>query len=274
MWYRTSIVTAFAGLLLATAPVIAADRLNDQDLQKLLQSIERNRSTFEAALDGDLKNATLRGPRGEVKTNEFLDDLQDQVHRARERFTSDYSASSEVVALLDYTSRLDTWVKAQTTGFKGSTEYAPFAADLRRLAAAYNTTFPQPANATARRINDAELVTAAANVEKYIGPFKEEFDAMLASPNNQQVVGTSGPVAAGRVDTLKANAHALNERLADKQKGVEEAQALIAQAVALAHDLSRYSLTPGATSAWTPLRAELGKVADAYEMNDENLPAK
>ena len=57
----------------------AADRLNDQDLQKLLESVEQNRSKFEAALDDDLKNATLRGPRGEVKTNQFFDDLQDQV---------------------------------------------------------------------------------------------------------------------------------------------------------------------------------------------------
>ena len=274
MWYRTSIVTAFAGLLLVAAPVRAANRLNDQDAQKLLQSIEQNRSKFEAALDTGLKNTTLRGPRGEVNTNEFFDDLQDQVKRARERFTSDYSASSEVVALLDYTSRLDTWVKGQAKAFKGSAEYAPFAADLRRLASAYNTTFPQPANGTARRINDAELVTAAANVEKYIDPFKKEFAATLTSPNNKQVVGTSGPVAAGRVDTLKANAHALNARLADKQKGVAEAQALIAQALSVAQDLSRYSLTPGTTTAWQPLRAELGKVAEGYEMSHKDLPAR
>jgi hypothetical protein len=274
MWYRTSILTALAGLLLVAAPVAAADRLNDEDLQKLLQSIEQNRSKFEGALDDELKNSTLRGPRGEVKTNEFFDDLQDQVNRARERFSSDYSASSEIVALLDYTSRLDTWVKGQSTTFKGSAEYAPFAADLRRLASAYNTTFPQPANATARRINDAELLAAAANVEKYIDPFKKEFDATLTSPNNQQIVGTSGQVAAGRVDTLKANAHALHARLADKQKGIEEAQALITQALSLAHDLPRYSLTPGATSAWIPLRAELGRVAEGYEMSDKDLPAR
>jgi len=268
MWYRTSIAAALAGLLLVAAPVRAADRLNDQDLEKLLQNIEQNRSKFEGALDDSLKNATLRGPRGEVKTNAFFDDLQDQVQRARDRFASDYSASSEIVSLLDYTSRLDTWVKQQAADFKGSAEYVPFAADLRRLASAYNTTFPQSGPIAARRINDKELVTAAANVEKYIDPFKKEFDATLTSPNNQTVVGTSGQVAAGNVDTLKADAHALNARLDDKQRGVTEAQALIAQAVSLANDLSRYSLTPGTRAAWEPLRAELGKVAEAYEMKE------
>ena len=136
MWYRASIVAAFAGLLLVAGPVRAADRLNDEDVQKLLQSIEQKRSKFEGELDEKLKNTTLRGPRGEVKTNAFFDDLQDQIARARERFTSDYSASSEVVALLDYTSRLDTWVNAQPTSFKGSAEYRhrsrPTCAGLRR----------------------------------------------------------------------------------------------------------------------------------------------
>src|SRR4029450_6649176 len=174
MWYRTSIVTAFAGLLLVAAPVRAADRLNDEDVQKLLQSIEQNRSKFEGALDGELKNTTLRGPRGEVKTNAFFDDLQDQITRARERFASDYSSSSEVVTLLDYTSRLDPWVHGEATRFKGSAEYVPFAADLRRLASAYNTTFPQPANGTARRINDNELVTPAGTFERHLAPHTKE----------------------------------------------------------------------------------------------------
>ena len=114
-------------------------------------------------------------------------------------------------------------------------------------------------------------MTAAANVEKYIDPLKKEFDATLTSPNNQQVVGTSGQVAAGQVDTLKADAKALNARLADKEKGVAEAQALIAQGLLLAKDLSRYSLTPATTTAWTPLRDELGKVAAAYEMSNKDL---
>ena len=67
MWYRASIVTAFAGLLLAAGPVRAADRLNDEDVQKLLQSIEQKRSKFEGELDEKQKNTTLRGPRGEVR---------------------------------------------------------------------------------------------------------------------------------------------------------------------------------------------------------------
>jgi hypothetical protein len=47
-----------------------------------------------------------------------------------------------------------------------------------------------------------------------------------------------------------------------------------AQALSLAKDLSRYSLTPSTTSAWQPLRGELGKVAEGYEMSSADLPAR
>ena len=55
------------------------------------------------------------------------------------------------------------------------------ATTLRRLSAAYNTTLPIPATGTARRLNDAELVTAAANVERLIDEFRTAYVGTLAA---------------------------------------------------------------------------------------------
>ena len=111
LWVSLAAVTA--GLLILPSAAQAADRLTDKEVQDLLASVENSRSKFEAALDKGLKNTVLAGPRGDVNTNEFLDDLQDQVERTRERFKKDYSASSEVIALLGYATRLEVWVKAR-----------------------------------------------------------------------------------------------------------------------------------------------------------------
>ena len=70
-------------------PVSATERLTDQEVKALLESVEKKRAAFEAALDEKLKNSTIKDARGEVNTNEFFDDLQDQVQRARERFSSE-----------------------------------------------------------------------------------------------------------------------------------------------------------------------------------------
>lgn len=265
-----SLAAIVAVLLVLPSAALAIDRLTDKEVVDLLTKMESDRSAFEAALDVQLKNSVISGPKGEVNTNEFFDDLQDQVTRARERFTPDYSASSEVLALLQYTSRLDRWVKSQPAGFKGSTEWEPFAADNSRLAAAYNTTFPIPANGTARRVNDSELVAAAAEVEKLCDPFRSALEASLTA--NKSVTPEVRQSNLKEVDNLKSAAHALNEQLAKKEKGVTEAGALIKQALLVIQMNWKLKLAPEATAAWTPLRGQLGKVAWAYEVNDKNLP--
>lgn len=268
--HLVSLAAIVAGLLVLPSAALAIDRLTDKEVLDLLANIEKDRSAFEAALDVQLKNSILKGPKGEVDTNQFLDDLQDQVTRTRERFTPDYSASSEVLALLEYSSRLDRWVKSQSAGFKGSTEWGPFATDLGRLAAAYNTTFPIPANGTARRVNDAELVAASAEVEKLCDPFRSALEASLTA--NKSVSPEMRQSNLKEVDNLKSAAHALNEQLAKKEKGIAEAGAVIKQALLVIQMNWKLKLAPDATTAWTPLRAQLGKVAWAYEVNDKNLP--
>ena len=242
--HLVSLAAIVAGLLIVPSAALAADRLTDKEIKELLASIEKDRSTFEAALDVKLKNTVISGPRGEVKTNEFFDDLQDQVTRARDRFTDEYSASSEALALLDYTSRLDRWVKSQPSGFQGSSEWKPFASDLGRLATAYNTTFPIPANGIARRINDAELVTAAAEVEKLCDPFRSQLDASLTA--NKSLSSEARQSNMQQVDKLKSDAHALNQTLANKEKGIPQAGALIKQALLVIQANSKYPLSSAA----------------------------
>jgi hypothetical protein len=60
--------------------------------------------------------------------------------------------------------------------------------------------------------------------------------------------------------------------LADKDKGVAEAGALIKQALLVIQANAKYPMSSAAAAAWTPLRGKLGKVAWAYEVNDKNLP--
>jgi hypothetical protein len=268
LWVSLAAVTA--GLLILPSVAQAADRLTDKEVQDLLASVENSRSKFEAALDKGLKNTVLAGPRGDVNTNEFFDDLQDQVERTRERFKKDYSASSEVIALLGYATRLEVWVKKQHTGFQGSSEWNPLATDFHRLAKAYNTTIPMPNGGIARRYNDGELLTAAANVEKMCGPFRSELDASLTAKKGLSPGNIQATLA--QVDTLTSHAHALNQSLANNGKGVAEADALIRQALVIVDWIAKNPLSATTNVKWAPLRRELGKIAFAYEVNNRGLP--
>ena len=79
--------------------------------------------------------------------------------------------------------------------------------------------------AQARRINDAELVKAAANVEKKIDGFRSAYDSALA--DNTNITSETRQAAIRQVDSMKKYAQALNAALADKKEGVSEADALL-----------------------------------------------
>jgi hypothetical protein len=268
--FLVSLAAVMVGLLIQPSVAMATDRLTDKDVEDLLAQVENTRSKFEAALDKDLKNTVLQGQRADINTNEFFDDLQDQVKRTRERFKKDYSASSEVIALLGYATRLDRWVKTQPAGFRGSIEWEPFASDLRRLAAAYNTTVPMPAAGMARRFNDTELVAAAAAVEKLIDPFRHELELSLTT--NKALSPEKRQSTLLQVDTLRSHAHALNLSLANKQKGVAEADGVIKQALYIVEWIAKNQVSSATRAAWTPLRGELAIVALSYEVNNRSLP--
>ena len=244
----------------------ATERLTDQEVKALLESIENKRSAFEAALDVSLKNTTIKGERGEVKTNEFFDDLQDQVKRTRDRFSSSYSASSEVLSLLQFAARLDAWASTQPAGFRGSREWGVLATDFRRLSAAYNSGLLRPGQqalgAQARRLNDAELATVAANVEKNMDTFRSAYDSALAA--NANLPPASRQVAIKNVDGMKNSARALNAALGKNQKGVPEANALLKGSAVMIDATLKLPPNSSAAAAWAPVREDLSKVALAY----------
>jgi hypothetical protein len=248
-------------------PIAARERLTDEDVKALLESVEKKRAAFEAALDEKLKNTTIKGARGEVNTNEFFDDVQDQVRRARERFSPSYSASSEVLSLLQFATRLDAWASTQPAGFQGSREWGALAADFRRLSAAYNSSLLRPGQKAlgdqARRLNDAELVSVAATVEKNMDAFRKAYDSALAA--NTNLTPESRKTAIQNVDAMKNSARALNTALGKEQKGIAEANALLKGSAVMVDTTLKLPPNSSAAAAWAPVREELTKVALAYE---------
>ena len=142
------------------------------------------------------------------------------------------------------------------------------ATDLRRLAAVDNTALLRPGQealgAQARRVNDAELVTAAANVEKYMDPFRNAYSSALTADAN--LAAASRHTAIQNVDAMKNSARALNVALGKRQKGIAEANALLKTSGVMIAATLNLPPNSSAASAWAPVREELAKVASAYEV--------
>lgn len=250
--------------LLAVAQPAWADRLNDNDVKKLLERIDDERDRFEDQLDGDLKRSILRGPGGEVDVERYLDDLQENVDRLKERFTPQYAASAEVTTILRQGSDIAGYMATQPPNFKGASEWNRLASSFHELAAVYGTTFPYTGSPAARRINDNELRAAADAVAKSADRYKKELDSSLKK--DKSVDKATREAAIAEAEGLKKDAKALSSRLGGNDPASGEAKQLVNRARAVMGTASGRALSPAAQSARMDLERAVQKVAAAFGM--------
>jgi len=253
------------GVLLAlgfAAPVVAADRLNDKDVKQLIDRIDDERDRFEDQLDGKLKRSIVRGPRGEVNVEVYLDDLQENVDKLKGRFNSDYSGSAEVTTILRQGSDIQRYMVTLPANYDGASEWNRLSASLTELATVYGTTFPVvEGGALARRMNDKELEKTAADVAKSAEQFKHDLDASL---KEQNVDTAAREAAVKEADTLKEAAEKLEDTLDDEKPASGEAKTLLQHAAAMRTAAAGRTLSAAAKTSWGAVEDGLAKIAQAF----------
>jgi hypothetical protein len=209
-----------------------------------------------------LKREVLRGPTGEVDVERFLDDLQDSLNRWRDRFSPDYSASTEATNVLRQASAIHRFMSSQPETLQGKSEWERFAASLGQLAAVYGVTFPLGEQASARRMNDQEVQQAARAVADAADQFKKEVG--LALKNDKTVDKPTRDRALNGIDSVKNAARTLAARLGSGQPATAHARALLDAVGAVAASSARRNPTPSTQAAWSSLTSALEKVSAGF----------
>ena len=258
------VLTAMVG----AAPAGAAERVADQDVKALIERIDNERDRFEDQLDGEVKRSILRGPGGEVNVERYLDDLQENVKKLKERFSSEYAASAEVTTVLRQGGDISRFIASKPPNFDGASEWNRLAASLSQLAAVYGTRMPVPDGQLARRVNDREVKVVTTQVAKDADHFKKELDASLK--RDTSVDKPTREAAVRGVDELKADAKRLGSLAGDGRPATGEAKALLDRAASIRGAVGGgHTLSPPARTAWAAIETSLDKVALAF-----GLPAR
>jgi len=255
---RSIVALLSCALVFSGSAAAQTVRLTDKDVKALVEAVDKNRDSFEDKLDGKLKDQILRGPNGEVNVARFLDDLQENTGRLKERFTTEYAASSEAAAVLRQGTAIDAFMK-QHPGIKGASEWDQMAGNLDRLAAVYGAKFPMETNTPVRRINDGEAAGAATMIE-------EQADRLKSAVNNEKTLAK--PAKDGlkaHADVVKNAAKVLKSRLKDSKPATSEARQLFEAIRAMR--ASAKELSPASLSAMGQLQAPLATLAQAFGIN-------
>jgi hypothetical protein len=187
----------------------APDRQSDKAVSALISQVESARDKFESSLDGSLKNSLLRSPTGEVMVSAYLQDLQDNIGKLKDRYTPGYAASAELEVLLKQGNAIDAYMQATPSIKKGRSEWEHMAATLKSLAGVYGATFPLPPGAVVRRMSDTETAEAVNTVAESANQFKKAM-------SDDKAVGKPDQESAKKLaDDLNRSAKVLKSRLDD-----------------------------------------------------------
>jgi len=257
------VIVAIATCVLA-GPALARqgeNRLTDKAVLQIIDSVEKARNTFESKIDDKVKSSILRSPRGELRVDAYLDDLETNVKNLKSRFDKTYAASSEAETVLRQATIMDGFVKNFGQEMKGASEWDALAIELRRLAGAYSTTFPlAPTGGSVRRINDAEAGAAADDMKRHAKKMRDSIDANAALSKEAR-------------DSIKANLHSLEEqadlvksRMNSGQPASAEMRKLLDQISAVDKFMAANKVMPATQAAWQEARVPLDKLKQAYDV--------
>ena len=254
---------AVAAILAMTAD-LRADRLNDKDVKALLERVDQERDRFEDQLDGKVKSSVLRGPGGETNVARFLDDLQENVDKMKERFKPEYAASAEVTTVLRQASDIQKFMSGQPANFNGASEWNRLNSSLNELAAVYGTTLPLPDGHQARRMNDREVKMAAEDLSKTADQFKKDLDATLKADKSIDAATRQGQL--NEIEQFKREAKALASVVGDGRPASGEAKAVLERMAKLRALSAGRTLSATAQTSWQSVESGLTKVAAAFAM--------
>ena len=262
-------LTTAAGAVIIAAlvamPAVSADRLPGKDVKALLERIDNERDRFEDQLDGKVKNSIIRDE-GEVHVGRFLDDLQENVDRLKERFNSDYAASAEVTTVLRQGTDIQRFMSKQPSDLDGASEWIRLASSLGELAKVYATTFPLPEGQQARRLSDHEVENVASELAESADLFKKDLESALKIDTT--IAQPTKDAAIEEANGLREDAEKLASTVGDGRPAFGEAKAVLDRAARIrgAAASSGRALSPAAQTAWGSVESGLQKVAVAFDL--------
>jgi len=243
----------------------AAARVGDKQVEATMKQIGDGLDQFVDKMDPQLRRSVIKNERGEVDVKAFLDDLRKSSDAMKSRFEPPrYSANTEVLAFLRQARRLDEAVGRNPGRSGADPAWALVKPELVKLSTAYGIDFSgDPAGWTAaRRTSDEDVKAALKRLEKNSDGLRKELEKDLKKDKSIDAAARATAVApaVGLATAAKQAASSFS----DGQDVSPLVGKLLSSGREVESVVAGRKLAAPATTMWTGVSDDLGKIAKAY----------
>jgi len=244
-------VLSVALAAVALAPLAAADRAYDRDVEKLIADAHRGVDRFSREMDSKAKGAKVTRDGVETDVSDFMKDFQSAGRLLNERYGPDDMASQNALEFLRKGKATDGFVQRHP-GFTGAdSEWASLRPVLVNLAAAYNiewdsdmTTW-RPVRTSDKSI--ASMLTGLEKQAKYLGKVTAKA-GKTAKVDKAALKGVADSIV-----TLGGSGKAFSDAFKKKQPVGSAADGFFAALEKVNGGIASVGLEGATKSAMTPL---------------------
>jgi predicted RNase H-like nuclease (RuvC/YqgF family) len=137
--FMTSAALAVAGLTATSAGAVPQEptRLSDEQVERLLERIEKAADKYRESLDDALDESRLDDSNREEEINRYVREFEDATDRLEKRFDDDKDAAEDVREVLTRAARIDGMMGRFGLTDRAQSDWRLVRTDLDELARAY-----------------------------------------------------------------------------------------------------------------------------------------
>ena len=258
---RTSAV--IAAVLALAASVARAERLNDEQVKKLIEDIDEGYKAWKQDLEREnLDDAVIRSSERTVKVKDFLKDFDLDIETLKGRFKPSYAASPEVIVLLRRGS--DVELRNRRQNLTPRSAWTVLSTKLTALASAYELPVPvESMDAQAVRLNDGELATRVQQTEKAFKQLQSDTDK--AAKANKAIDKATRESLKTSIQKLEQSAKDVGSRVKDDRPATTEVNQLLSGTGQLKQTLAKLSLPTSGGGSWPAIESGTDALSRAYD---------
>lgn len=140
-WRWEGVAVLSGNTVITGTPVGLPYRLSDQEVERILHSVEQQSGKFRSSLDSALDRSRLDDTNREDDINSFIKQFDQEVRRLHDRFDEKKSVGADVQTVLERAAQIDTFMRRRRLTESAQNEWQALRASLDQLAEAYGVTW-------------------------------------------------------------------------------------------------------------------------------------